>query len=148
MPSPPDNPFTGGTVINGGILSVNGIDDFGFNPSALGYAPTSATVLRFGGGTLQYTGSSAAVTARTVTGTGTIDMPNGPVELDLVTGNITKTGGATLTLGGTADNAGAGITINNGKVILSKASTGTAHALGGTTSVVNSPGILRSEERR
>jgi autotransporter-associated beta strand protein len=138
-----DNPFTGGTVINGGILNVNGIDDFGFSPSALGYAPTSATLLVLGGGTLQYTGASAASTARTVTGTGTIDLPAGNLELQLAkSGIITKTSGGTLTLSGTLDNASLGVTVNAGMVVLNKTSASTVHALGATTTV-NTGGTLK-----
>ena len=136
------NTYSGGTAIKAGsTLSVNSIDDSGFNPSAIGQSGT--VTLGGTGATLQYTGSSFATTARTVTGTGTIDLPNGDLELDLAkSGTLTKTSSGTLTLSGTADNASLGLTINAGTVVLSKASTSTAHALGSTTTV-NNGGILQ-----
>ena len=140
------NTWSGGTTINTGTLSVNAIADDGFSTSALGYNGVNGAVgtVTLGSGTLQYTGAGAGTLSSTpITGTGTIDMPNGPLELDVLKGTITKTGNATLTLGGTADNSSLGITINNGTVILKKASTSTVHALGGATSVVNSGALLQ-----
>ena len=135
------NTYSGGTIINAGsTLSVNAIDDSGFNPTAI---PATGNVTLGGtGATLQYTGASAATLGNTVTGTGTIDLPAGNLELDLAeSGTITKTSGGTLTLSGTADNASLGLILNGGTVILNKASQSTAHALG-TTTTVNS-GVLQ-----
>jgi autotransporter-associated beta strand protein len=134
-----NNSYTGGTTITAGILSVNGIDDSGFNPSAIG---TSGALI-LGGGTLQYTGSGAATTGRTLSGTGTIDLPAGNLELQLAkSGTITKTSNGTLTLSGTTDNSGEGVIVNGGTVILNKASASTVHALGGTLSTVNNGGKI------
>jgi fibronectin-binding autotransporter adhesin len=133
------NTFSGGTTITtGGLVTVNSIADSG--TSALS---TSGT-LTLAGGTLQYTGAASATTSRTVSGSGTIDLPSGNLELLLAkSGTIIKTSGGTLTLSGTADNSGEGVTINNGTVILNKTpSTSTVHALGGTATTVNNGGRL------
>ena len=133
------NTYTGGTTVNAGILSVSSIDDSGFNPSGIGQSGT----LTLGGGTFQYTGGSAAQTTRLFTGSGTIDLPSGNLELQLATsGTITKTNSGTLILSGTADNASLGLTLNAGTVILKKASSSTAHALGATTTI-NNTGTLQ-----
>ncbi|HVM50529.1 MAG TPA: autotransporter-associated beta strand repeat-containing protein [Candidatus Acidoferrum sp.] len=137
----PGNTYSGGTIINAGILSVSAIDNSGFAPNALG---SGQVTLGGAGATLQYTGTGTAPTlANTVSGTGTLDLPDGDLEVDVLKGTVTKTGSATLTLGGTADNSGLGMTINGGKVVLNKASSGSAHALGGATTTVNSPAILQ-----
>ena len=133
------NNYSGGTIINTGTtLSVNAIDNGGFNPTAI---PATGTVTLGGtGATLQYTGASPATLGATapVSGTGTIDLPSGNLEVDLAkSGTITKTSGGTLILAGTADNASLGLIVSGGTVILDKASQSTAHAVGSTTTVNN-----------
>ena len=67
----------------------------------------------------------------------------GDLNCAQVNGNaILKSGAGTLTLSGTADNSSLGITINQGVVVLAKASTSSIHALGGTITV-NTNGTLR-----
>ena len=139
--STPGNIYSGGTIINAGsTLSVNAIDNSGFAPTAI--PATGVVTLGGAGATLQYTGSGATL-GGTVTGTGTIDLPSGNLEVDYAkSGTITKTSGGTLTLAGTLDNASLGLTVNAGTVILSKTSDSTHHALGATTTV-NSGGTLQ-----
>jgi autotransporter-associated beta strand protein len=136
------NTYSGGTIIKAGTtLSVSGIDDSGFNPSGIGQSGT--VTLGGANATFQYTGSSFATTARLFTGTGTIDTPNGELELDLATsGTLTKTSAGTLQLSGTSDNASLGLTVNAGTVILNKTSLSTAHTVGATTTV-NSGGTIK-----
>ena len=49
---------------------------------------------------------------------------------------LTKTGAGTLSLGGTVDNSGLTLAINQGTVIIAKTSASTVHGLGGGTSIV------------
>jgi YVTN family beta-propeller protein/autotransporter-associated beta strand protein len=136
------NTYTGGTTINGGILSVGADNNLG-----------GAGVLAFGGGTLQYSNgfsSSRAVTLNA--GGGTIDTNGNSVTLSGIiggTGSLTKSGTGTLTLsganiysGGTTVNAGTlsgdttslqGAITNNATVIFDQTANGTyAGAMSGT----------------
>jgi autotransporter-associated beta strand protein len=136
------NTYSGGTSIKAGTtLSVSSIDDSGFNPSGIGQS--GAVTLGGANATFQYTGSSFATTARLFTGTGTIDTPNGELELDLATsGTLTKTSAGTLQLSGNSDNASLGLTVNAGTVILNKTSGTGAHTVGAATTV-NSGGTIK-----
>ena len=141
------NTFTGGTTNSGGTLSVNTIADSG--TSALS---TSGT-LYLNGGTLQYTGASAATTSRAVKGiattTSTLDLVSGNLTLNngitaANNGNftVTKNGAATLTLAGSIDDAYLGMNVNAGTVLLAKSSSASVHGLG-SASTIAGPGVLK-----
>jgi autotransporter-associated beta strand protein len=137
------NTYTGITTISAGTLSVNTIADSG--TSAIS---TNNVILS--GGTLSYTGASAATTARQFgnnTGTSTIDTPAGSLTISgRVTGSaaftIKKTSGGTLTLSGTGDNSFFAVNANAGTLLLAKASASSAHALG-SSSIINSGGLIQ-----
>ncbi|GEM_PF-964831 len=128
--------YTGNTLVsNGTTLSVNTIADSGI--SAIGYGP-----MLLQGGTLSYTGASAATTARPFPvpagAAPAINLPAGSLTLNTsVTSSggfiLTKTGNGTLTFGGTSDNAFCGLNLVGGTVILNKTVSG--HSLGNPVTV-------------
>lgn len=75
------------------------------------------------GGNFIVTGSSGAITL------------NGNISAG---SPVTKNGSHVLTLGGTGDNSGVGLTANAGTVILAKTSSASVHAIGGSTLTINS----------
>ncbi len=112
------NTYTGGTALNNGTVSVNAISDGG--ASALG--PSGG--LSFNGGSLQYTGATAASTVRNATTwtMASIDVSNAAGTLTLggiVGGNggLVKAGAGTLELGGVNTYVGV-TTINAGTLKL------------------------------
>jgi fibronectin-binding autotransporter adhesin len=122
------NTFSGGTTIAAGTLAVAAIADSG--TSNLG---TSGT-LALAGGTLEYTGSGAATTARVVdisaaNTTSTIDVSDAAGSLTL-TGKVwntdathpnvvlNKTGSGTLEIGGTTSNTRTSLAAAAGTVVL------------------------------
>jgi filamentous hemagglutinin family protein len=120
------NTYTGVTTINAGVLSVATIG-YGEFEGNLGAASNLAANLVLGGGTLQYTGATAATDrAYTLTAgtTSSIDVSVGANTLTMsgssanTTGALTKTGAGTLTLGGTNLYTGA-TTINAGALSVS-----------------------------
>ena len=140
------NTYSGGTTLKAGTLSVNTIADSG--TSAIGNSGT----FTLAGGTLAYTGSGAATTARAFTGTGgttsTINLTGGNLTLSgAITGGsaftVVKTNTGLLTLSGTGDNSFLQATVNGGTLVLNKTSSSSAHALGGTAETVNSGGLLQ-----
>ncbi len=128
--------FTGTTTINAGILNVASLAVGGSN-SSIGASANSAANLVFGGGTLQYTGSTAQTTDRlfTISGAGdtaTLDASGtGSGTLSFTnTGSIAfgDTNAHTLTLTGTntgANSLSALIGDNTGLTSLVKNGTGT-----------------------
>jgi fibronectin-binding autotransporter adhesin len=76
------NTYTGPTTINAGVLNAATLANGGSN-SAIGASTNAATNLVFGGGTLQYTGSTARTTDRlfTVGDTGS-DNPGNTAAID------------------------------------------------------------------
>ncbi|MGL6075729.1 MAG: beta strand repeat-containing protein [Fimbriiglobus sp.] len=152
------NNYTGNTTINGGVLSIPGIEPFGFN-SVLGN-PTFADSrsLTLNGGTLQLTSNSQNPTNnrgfRVGSSGGTIDTlgtatfqlsPGTFRQLDM-TGTLTKTGPANIFLTGYAGSTATAATdfiVNSGALNFGTSYTGTApfgpNALG---IVVNSGGVL------
>lgn len=135
------NTYTGPTTINGGTLSANTVAD------AACSIGTGALTIE-GGGSFDFTGTSGT-TARTVSVEGsttdTIDVPsgssltlNGQVHSvsDTAAQMLTLTGGGTLNLGGTLDNSGLTMAVNQGELVITKTSASTAHGLGGGTSIV------------
>ena len=143
------NTYAGGTTLNGAALNANSIADAN---CAIG---PSGTVTLLGGSTLSYTGTSPAATTRNVTASGaatcTIDVPAGSLELDGQVRNAggnsaqmyTKTGAGTLILGGSLDNPSLTMAINQGLVVITKASATNAHGLGGGASTVASGATLQ-----
>lgn len=138
------NTYSGSTLVTGGTtLSVNTIDDSG--TSALG----SSSALNLTGGTLSYTGpgnpGASLTVAATASTTNTIDVPAGTLTLGgAVKGtNLFKTGAGTLVLGGSVDNAGLGMNILAGEVIITKASASNVHGLGGAPTEVASGAQLQ-----
>ena len=110
------NTYTGITTINNGLLSVATIGNGGVAGN-LGQATAAASNLVLGGGTLQYTGSTASTNrAFTLTAatTSSIDVQLAGTTLTIsgasatTSGALTKIGAGTLTLSGT--NAYTGLT--------------------------------------
>ena len=130
------NTYTGGTGINGGVLSVSSLADG--SSSSVG---TSYVALY--GGTLSYTGLGSQTTTRplwidydaggSMRG-GTFDIANASGNLTWnpssgsILYNVTKTGAGTFTLGGVISSTAA-LTVNGGTMNLTGANTFT----GGTT---------------
>ncbi len=122
------NTYTGGTRIDAGVLAVTTIADSG--PSALANSGT----LLLNGGTLRYTGSAQATTARLVdialgSTTSTIDVAQAAGHLTL-TGNVwnsdvthsnvvlNKTGAGTLEIAGEGRNVGLSLAAREGTTLL------------------------------
>ena len=133
------NTYTFATVVtNQATVSVNAISDSG--TSGISTAPVTLA-----NGTLTYTGSGAATTARhfqEIAGTTNgINLPAGNLTLNSqVNGSggfvFNKSGTGTLTLGGgNIDNAFLGMNILVGEVICNKTGTPSGHALGGPVNV-------------
>lgn len=103
------NTYTGRTILNGSVLSIDSAGRLGANPGAY-----TADQLIFNGGTLRYTGSGLSQTASnygiTFQGNGgTIDVVDGAGEFRLSNdfssvaqhrGDLIKVGAGTLTLAG------------------------------------------------
>ena len=123
-----NNSFSGGTIITAGTLAVAAIADAG--SSNIG---TSGT-LTLGGGTLDFTGSGAATTARVIdiaTGntTSTIGVADAAGRLTL-TGKVwnsdvahpnvvlNKAGPGTLEIAGAGSNVGTSLVVQSGTVVL------------------------------
>jgi autotransporter-associated beta strand protein len=144
------NTYTGSTVIsNGATVLANRIADA---PCSIG--PSGAVVVG-ANSTLSYTGTATAATARGLSfsgaGAGNINIPNAASltfnssvkSVASGTGNLT--GNGTLILGGAVDNSGLGMTVGSGTtLVLDKSpSASTVHALGGTTTTINSGGAIK-----
>ncbi|EAT59359.1 autotransporter-associated beta strand repeat-containing protein [Chlorobium ferrooxidans] len=110
------NTFTGGVRINQGTLSVGTIGDGG-EAGNLGAAGSSATLLQLGGGTLQYTGTTAStnrsftitngtISSIAVTNAGTNLTVTGNSGSSISTGGLTKLGSGTLTMSGSNNYSG------------------------------------------
>lgn len=120
-----NNTYTGTTVINAGILSINAENRLGGNPGAF-----NAAQLAFNGGTLQTTASfiiddanrgitvnAAGGTIETASGT-TLTVARPIVSTAGVTG-LTKTGAGTMDLTVTNNFTGSTLTVNDGTVNIS-----------------------------
>jgi autotransporter-associated beta strand protein len=100
------NTYTGITTINAGILSVGTIGNGGIAGN-LGQATNAAANLVLGGGTLQYTGSSASTNRNytlTASTTSTIEVTTNTLTISgastNTTGALTKSGAGVLVLSG------------------------------------------------
>ncbi|EEF61857.1 beta strand repeat-containing protein [Pedosphaera parvula] len=143
------NTYAGGTVINGSTLKANTIAD-----ANCSIGP-SGPVTMLAGSTLSYTGGGVTGTSRNVTGSGSatcyIDVPAGSLTLSGQVRNgggnsaqiFTKTGAGTLVLDGSVDNPSLTMAINQGVVIINKASASNVHGLGGGASTVGSGAKLQ-----
>ena len=138
------NTYTGGTTINGGVLSVATIADTGNSNFSTGS-------VEINGGTLQYTGSSAATTTRAFSIVQT--ATNGAINVANATGSlainfafsgvgssqaiVTKSGPGTLILGGSVDNYLLVLDAENGTVDLNKSTSifGSVHAVYGISNI-------------
>ena len=140
------NTYTGPTVINGGVLAVDDLNDAG-SPGAIGASTTLASNLVLNGGTLRLTGTQTN-TDRSATlgsGGGTIDVAAAGSSLQISgvltgTGNLTKTGPGTLILANGNTYSG-GTTINGGTIYLA-GSTPNVSGPGTGSTVTISNGVL------
>ena len=130
------NTYTGTTTVSGGTLSVSKIADSG--DSNLG----NSGQLTLGGGTLSYSGASAATTARNVvlSADSTIDVASASGSLDISDGTsgafvLTKTGSGILVLSGSADNNSLLLNATGGEVHLAKDATAGIRAVSGITGI-------------
>ena len=120
------NTFTGSTTINGGTLSINAV-------GRLGTAPGSATPghLTMDGGTLLYTGASAALSA------------NRGIALGASGGTMEVTSGTTLTYDGIIAGGGALAKTGAGELLVGGVNTytGLTTVSAGTLRVTNASGL-------
>jgi len=141
------NTYTGVTTVNGGILSVATIGNGGV-AGTLGAATNAAANLVLGGGTLQYTGSTASTNRSftlTASTNSTIEIGSG-ANLTVsgtsaaTNGALTKTGLGTLTFTGTNAHTG-GTTINDGTLQIGDGTTNGGFGTG--TYSIGSTGTLK-----
>jgi fibronectin-binding autotransporter adhesin len=143
------NTYTGPTVINGGILQVDNLNDAG-SPSSIGAADASASNLVLDGGTLSLTGLQTSTNRSITLGTagGALSVPASvilQIQGSLTgTGSLTKTGEGTVILAASNSHSG-GTFINNGTITLASDSvnvsglgSGLVTLNGGTLSMTNS----------
>jgi len=105
------NSYTGTTTLNGGTLNVASLANGG-TASSIGQSSNAATNLVFGGGTLQYTGSTATATDRLFTiGSGATLEASGTTPVAVLnfsnTGPVAFGGTSPRTLTLTGSNTGA-----------------------------------------
>jgi fibronectin-binding autotransporter adhesin len=119
------NDYVGGTIVTGGLLSVNTLANGG-QVSGIGRSSSASANLVLDGGGLQYTGATATTNRGMTLGlnNGTIDVANGGTALTvsgIVAGSggglhsLFKAGDGTLVLSGT--NTYVGFTTVNGGVL-------------------------------
>lgn len=131
--------YTGTTSINGGVLEASAISDSG--PSSIS---TGSVVLN--NGTLRYTGTVDAATARSFNanngGGGAIDVADAGATLTLsgqISGNaasaVRKEGAGTLVLDGTVDNNSLILNATAGVTELNKSVSGGTRAVAGISGI-------------
>ncbi len=132
-----NNTYTGVTTITNGVLSVGTIGNGGA-ASNLGAASAGASNLVLGGGTLRYTGATAATDrAFTLTNSTTslVDVTANNLTISgssaATSGNLTKAGAGTLTLSGSNNYTGS--TTINGGAIRASSNTALGTVSGGVT---------------
>ncbi|QDU26773.1 Hemolysin, chromosomal [Anatilimnocola aggregata] len=116
------NTYDGVTTINAGVLAAPVLANGGAT-SSIGNSSSVATNLVFGGGTLRYSGGSAATDRNFTLGAanGTLDVSTAATNLTLTgsgsgAGGFTKAGPGTLTMSA-ANTYGGSTTIANGTVV-------------------------------
>jgi autotransporter-associated beta strand protein len=146
------NTYTGPTTLSGGVLSTGLLADGG-TASGIGMSTNAAANLVFGGGTLLYTGGTAATDRGfTLSGAGTINVATAGATLAVNgagagTGPLTKTGPGAITLGGASTYTGNTV-VTGGTLNVTGSLTGDTAAAtlvyGGTaaTTVVNVSGNM------
>lgn len=142
-----DHTYTGKTILNGGILSIESLN-FSGQPSSLGSAGTNPQNLQINNATLSITGQGATNRGLTITGNSTLDIPVSSaytVISGVVTGSgrLIKTGPGQITLGGDNTFSG-GVTLRAGTILLGSQQSNIS-ALG-TGGVILEGGTLRMFE--
>jgi autotransporter-associated beta strand protein len=135
-------PVTNGvTVASGAALDLNG------QAVTLATADLSGTGVGGAGALVNGSASGASLAAHVVSTLGTYAVGGtGAILLGgEVQGTLTKLGGNTVTLGGTADNVGLGVVADGGTLLLAKSSSTTpaVHAVGAAGIVVNAGGLVQ-----
>jgi autotransporter-associated beta strand protein len=119
-------PGTAAYHLDGGTLKL----------ANLSFTDAAKNLLAFGGGTLEKSGGSALTTAIPVemkAGGGTIHTPGAALHLSgsfTGEGNLTKTGGAMLTLSGVTSDFTGDVAIGGGTLQISVAGAGSVHLTG------------------
>jgi autotransporter-associated beta strand protein len=133
-----DNTYSGGTVLNEGILSISSDTNLG----------AAAGLVSFEGGTLVTTApltSSRNMTLNTVGGILQVNTVGNTTALSGIiagSGSLTKTGTGTLTLAG--DNTYSGGTVVNDGIMQGTLPQGTFLTVNGGTYTLNSPQVFSS----
>ena len=121
------------TVASGAVLDLNG--------QTVGAEVLSLNGTGAGHGALTNSSATAASIAGNVNPDGTGSYSVGGTGDITLTGNVrsslTKVDSNTLILAGTVDNAGLGVTLNAGTLLLAKTSSGSVHAIGGSTLTID-----------
>jgi|GEM_PF-2556948 len=115
------NDYSGATTLSGGTLQIGNANAGG----TLGSGPVNVTAA---GTTLAFNRTDSITVTNTITNAG----GNPSVAVN----------SGTVTLGGSQDNAGAAATVTNATLILAKASSATAHAIG-TGLTINTGGLAQ-----
>ncbi len=112
------------TQTGGGSLTINAVTQLGADST---FTANGGTLLfgevRTNGKTLSVNGSN------NITLGDTVNAPN--------TGSLQKSGGGTLTLGGSGDNLNLSATVSGGTIVLNKASSSSVHAIGAGLTINN-----------
>lgn len=144
----------GGTVVSAGVLSVSSIADTGTTSQIGNYSTGLNPFLSVTGGTLRYTGSGAATTARNLWidsgsgGTFDITEATGSLTFTGTGGNqtlrVTKSGAGTLTIDDVINGAGGAVTVNAGTFNLRGVNTftGTTVINGGMLALTGATGAI------
>ncbi|MBO9697028.1 MAG: autotransporter-associated beta strand repeat-containing protein [Sphingopyxis sp.] len=138
------NSYTGGTTISGGTLMINSVANGG-DDSAIGASSADSANLVLEGGTLQYTGASAATDrgftlidggpSRAIQVDGTANLAFGGVVVGSDGASLNKTGTGTLTLANAANTYTGTTTISGGTLSVGTlANGGMASGIGASSS--------------
>ena len=112
------NDFTGGVAITGGTVQIDGGGRLGTGPISLN--GSGATLVSTSSSAVAMSGNALSVGASGGTiNTGVNDLTLGALT---ASGMLTKTGTGSLTVGTVTSNAGTGLTVSAGDLVLSQAS--------------------------
>jgi autotransporter-associated beta strand protein len=140
-------PAPGDALVFAGGVRLTPINDFPggtafttitFDPTAGAFSITGARIELTGG--IANDAAAAQAIGCDLSGVFSVAGDGGAVTLTGAIGvsaHVTKSGSHTLTIGGTTDNVGLGLTANAGMVILAKTSSAGVHAIGGETVAIN-----------